>query len=531
MIASNPTRHRTAGPRFSAPKVYALVLLAGLSLYWATAQRGAAWQDSGVHQMRVLDAEYENEWGLALAHPLYIAMCQPLRILGEANVPTAMHLLSGVGMAITLANVYLLGRWLTRRNAPAVLAAAALGVCHTGWWLATIAETYCWVTAGLTGELLLLTWLIARPRWWKLLLLALLNGLGFSLHNLALLALPVYVVAGVLLVVQHRMSWLSLAGAAAVWLMGAGPQLGIIIHHGLQAGDWSATIRSALFGRNWQASVMSSSLPAVGKAGMYTVMNWPFLSLVPVVVGWWVMAKYAGRAVGSALGAIAAVHLIFSARYTVPDQFMFLLPAYTLFAVGAAVGIDRLCQLRLRRRRVWMCLVVASLILTPVLYGVAPSVLDWTGRSIRPHRRWPYRDENRYWIHSWKFNERSADTFARDALAVAAPDGVIVLSTTAASPPMVLQRSARLHQSVHIEAREQITLPDFRHDPAGYRAALAGRSLYVIVGTPDFMPEAMAPYVKRRRMMPLYRLDFVDAMPASQPTDEGEGAAAGPEEP
>ncbi|NQU75905.1 MAG: DUF2723 domain-containing protein, partial [Planctomycetes bacterium] len=426
-MTENNRLRQVVRPTLSARKVYVLTLLAALAFYWATSQRGPGWQDSGMHQLRALRGEYTNPWGLALGHPLYIAMCQPLKVLGSARLATCMNLFSGVGMAITLANVYLLGYWLTRRHLAAVAGAALLCFGHTAWWLATIAETYCWVTAGLTTELLILVQLIVAPRWWKLALGGLVSGLGFSLHNLALLALPVYVVTAILLIRQRRLGWAVLPAAVAAWLAGAGLQLGIIVQEALSSGQWTATIRSALFGRIWQGQVMSTSLGAIGNSALYIGLNWPFLSLVPVLAGWWIMSGRAGRAVGSALGAVTAIHLVFAVRYPVPDQFMFLLPSYVLFAIGAAVGIDRLMRVRSRNvRRVWLGLIVLSMLLTPVLYGLSPAIVDRMGRSIRPNRQLPDRNENRYWLTPWKQNERSADSFARKALAAAEPDGVIV---------------------------------------------------------------------------------------------------------
>jgi len=519
MIAKTPISHAERRPGWPAGKVYFLVLLCGLALYGATAQRGAAWQDSGIHQSRVLHSRYTNPWGLALAHPLYIAMCQPLKLLGVANLPTCMNLLSGVGMAVVLANVYLLGFWMTGRQAAAILAAAMLGLGHTAWWLGTIAETYPWVTAGLTTELLLLVWMIARPRWWKLVLLALVNGLGFSLHNFALLAMPVYAATALIMVSRGRLPAWALAAAAGCWLAGAALQLSLIIQAGLASGDWYATIQLALFGDRWRGDVMSLSVKAVGWAGAYIGLNWPFLSIVPVAVGWWLMPNRAGKAAGSALGAVAAIHLVFAARYSVVDQFMFLLPAYALLAVGAAVGIDRLC-LEGRGRRVWTALILISLALTPVLYGVTPLVLDKMGKSIRPNRAFPFRNENRYWITPWKVDERSADRFGREGLAVAAPDGVIVVDPVLAPPLLLLQQCEGLEPKVQVETVGNSILGTYKEDPPGFRRALGNRPLFAVASKPESksVPVGLRDAVETQLDWPLLRLRFRDVSPASSPS-------------
>ncbi len=507
--------HPTKPTPLSHPvwRVYLLVLLSAGALYVGTAQHGVGWQDSGEFQHRALHGEYANRRGLALAHPLYIAMCQPLKVFGLANLPTAMNMLSGVGMAVAVANVYLLGFWLTGRHGAAVGAAAMLTVAHTAWWLATIAEVYTWTTAGLTGELLVLTWLIVRPRWWKLALLGLLSGLGLALHNFALLPMPVHAVAAAILLARRKLPWWSLPAAAAAWAIGASPFLGMVVQHGLEHGDWIATARSALFGHAWADDVAASSLRPVGRAGIYILMNWPLASLAPVLIGWWVMPKQAGRAAGAALGAIASIHLIFAIRYPVPDQFTFLLPSYALFAIGAAVGLDRIARMGRRSRRVWVLLTAVSLAATPVLYGVTPKLLDARGMSIRKSRQWPYRNENRYWIIPWKVDEHSAEQFARAALQRAGSDAVIIPGSMGAAALRIIQQAEGLRPDVHIENAPTLQLGDYADDPAAYRRRLGDRPLYVMVGKPDPLPPALREDTVQTRddeLYPLRRVTFKD---------------------
>ena len=90
---------------------------AGFVLYGLTAQQGLSWQDSGMLQWRILTGDYIGNLGLALAHPLYIAIgrvfsaCCPL-----VRIWLLLNFCSGAGMAVTLANVSVLG-WLLYREA------------------------------------------------------------------------------------------------------------------------------------------------------------------------------------------------------------------------------------------------------------------------------------------------------------------------------------------------------------------------------------------------------------------------------
>ncbi|NLF30736.1 MAG: hypothetical protein GX591_07600 [Planctomycetes bacterium] len=495
-------------------QVYLLVLAAAFALYAATVGRGPAWQDSGMHQLRVLRAEYTNSWGLALAHPLLIAMGQPLRLLGDAYLPTALSVLSGLGMALAVANVYLLGRRLTGRDAPALVAAGMLAISHTAWWLATIAETYCWVTAGLTAELLLLHALLTRPRWTYAAWLGLVNGLGFSLHNFALLPLPVYATVVAVLLIRRRLPWGALPAVIAAWGAGAGLQLGLILHDGFAGGDWGETIRSALFGVLWQDDVLNSSARVLRNGAMYIVLSWPWLALAPVVYGWVLMPRRVGRSVAAAFGAIAAIHVLFAIRYPVPDQFMFLLPGYALLAVGAAVGIDGMLRLRPRWRRAWKAGLAASIILTPVLYAAAPPVLTHMGRSIRPGKSWPCRDENRYWITPWKCGETSGARFAREALTAAADGSVILPSGMATFPLQVLQEAEGFRTDVEIVP---LDLESWRtstgSDPAACRRLVAGRVAYTVDATPLPLSEPLEAATRRRPVGPLLEIEWLADAP------------------
>jgi hypothetical protein len=467
-------------------RAYVIALVLAGCLYGLTAQRGVGWQDSGYHQLRALRRDLINPMGLANSHPLMILAAQPIKwLLGPANLPAAMTLASSLGMAIAVANVLLLGYRLTGRMLAAALAAAMLAVCHTAWWLATITETYCWIAAGLTTELLLLISLIKNPRPWKLVLLLLINGLSVSLHNLALLALPVYAVTAVLLVVRRRLSVWVLPAGVAVWLLGTSIILALIVRQA-QVDGWGQAISSALFGCMWKSNVFSLRLNVLGSGLCCALLNWPFLSLLPVLLGWWLMPKKAGKAIAVALGAVAAIHVAFALRYEVSDQFMFFLPAYTLFALGAAVGIDRFLSLPRAARRVAVTLIIGSLVMTPVLYGLTPWVL---ARSGHPFRNWhlPNRDEGRYWITPWKFNETSAQTFCQDALRTAAPDGVIVALGVMSFPLKAAQTAEGLAPGVTIETNEEPTLgllslrqDVFLDDPTRVAEILHGRRLFIV---------------------------------------------------
>ena len=67
--------------------------------------------------------------------------------------------------------------------------------------------------------------LLKRPRISMVVLLGALNGLGMATHNLALLALPAYGLAVLLLAGRGRLKWWAVPLFVAAWAAGASPLL------------------------------------------------------------------------------------------------------------------------------------------------------------------------------------------------------------------------------------------------------------------------------------------------------------------
>lgn len=492
-------------------RIYLILLLISVTLYWLTAQEGVAWQDSGLHQLRILNGQFSNPLGLALSHPLYILFCQPLKLLAKADFPLWINRLSGVGMALAVANVYYLGFRLTGRHTPSVLGSLLLLICHTAWWLGTIAESYSWVAAGLSAELIILLKLRSQPGLKKVLLLALINGLGISLHNFALLSLPVHAVVIANMVRTRELPGRAIAAFSGAFLIGALPYLVIIIGHGIETGTWLASLRSALFGSDWQNHVLGSNLSAIKGGIIYIALSWPFLSLVPVLIGYGALIRKGPHAFGIPFALITLIHLVFAMRYPVPDQFMFFLPCYALFAVAAAVGIRSLQDLPRPARSLAIAAIILSLLLTPVLYAIAPHYINLN----RP-RTLPGRNEMRYWISPWKCGEFSAQNFAVEALRTVKPNAVIFADDTTAYPIALVQQLFDLRPDVHVEndvLGSELGNPD--EDFAGFVARLRERPLYVVTNHPRYVPESLRPFIHSEPKGPLFPVIFENRPPSS----------------
>lgn len=475
-----------------AGTVWLVVVLAGLVLYMATCQRGVSWQDSGMYQWRVAVGDYTGRLGLALAHPLYIAMGRLMGAIPFGTLPGRLNLLSGVGMALALGNLAGAVIALTGRRWAGGAAAALLAVSHTPWWLATVAEVYTWSLAGLMAEVWLLAVLLRRPRWDALAVLALINGLGLCIHNVALLSLPVYVVVAVWLVARRKLPVWALVVAGLAWLVGSSMYLAMIAELAGRTGDWPAALRSALVGEYGRQVLNIGRASPQLKANLALIlMNFVSLMTPLAVIGWMVLPRRAGRPTTVALAALTAIHVLFVARYPVPDQFTFMLPTLGLLAVVAGVAAAELGGDRPARRSVVAGLVVLSVVFQPVLYAVAPGAIRSAGRAPARQRNLPFRDELRYWLVPWKHNETSAQRFALTALQQARPDGVILAAETSRYPLMVAQKVYGLAPNVTI-IRPGGSWPVYSQSPHAFRAALGDRNLYVVTTARAYLPDQLA---------------------------------------
>jgi len=482
-----PLNDYRPNPPIASTKVtvilYLTVLVAFALLYGLTAQRDVGWQDSGMFQYRVMERDYTGDLGLALAHPLYILMGRAAMGVLPGHEFLALNLLSSLGMAIALANLSLITLRLTGRWWISLAAVVMLGTAHTIWWLSTIAEVYTWVTALLSFEILLLISLIRRPRWSTLVLLAMVSGMGWSLHNFALLPLPVYLGVMVYLIARRQLPAWCVLPALGAYMLGAGLYVSMIVAYAIKGGSVVAAIKSALVG-DYAAQVMGQG----GKWQFFKsnaalgALNFINLLLPLAIVGWITFRKRIGTVLAIALGAVTLIEIIFVVRYPVPDQFTFMLPSLFMIALAAAVGLATIAQRSVLwgRRTATACVAFAAI--ATLAYAVLPGMIP---QSSLPHRHLPFRDEARYWVTPWKHNEHSAAQFAQAAWAQLKPlcdagtEPILVLDQTSLYPMFLTQETQGLCPRAQIQQENQ-PLPLQSTDPALVRTLAANRSIFVV---------------------------------------------------
>lgn len=457
MVIQQPTPHSSGSP-LPLCALWFVVASAGFLLYALTAQQGVGWQDSGMLQFRIVTGDYSGNLGLALSHPLYIAIARLFLLLPFGSEWLRLSMCSGAGMAVTLANVAILGWMLTGRNWIGIITAGMLAVMHTPWWLSTITEVYTWNTALFSAELIALILCLRRPSLYKVGALFLITGFNISVHNLALLSLPVYGIVVLILMGRRSLPPAALAIACAACLCGAAPLAWLVLQEALQTGDIQAAVASMLFSR-YAGQVFNASVSwnLMGVNTALSSLNFLHAGWFLGIVGWIQMRTTIGKQITWPLFALLGLHGIFFLRYSVPDQFTFILPSLVLFSLGIAVGIDALS----RRTAAWMNAVVAGCLLSiavmPLTYAVLPVALNKLNISVSRERVLPFRDEMRYWIVPWKHTEDSAERFARAALSEAAPDGIIVCDSTSYYPLMLMRGRMQGGDRVDLEVFSSIS--------------------------------------------------------------------------
>lgn len=404
---------------------------AGFALYAATANRGAQWQDSGNHILRVVTQVPVNPLGLALSHPLHHWLGRFAVSFSLFQPCFAVTLVSALAAAFAVANTFGCVFTLTRQWPAALFAALSLAVAHTFWQMATLTETYTLAAALFSGECwcLIMYAQTRRPVYlWGALLL---NGLGVSNHLLAALTTPVLVV-----VVLHQ-AWRKaihirdVTAAVGLWLLGAAPYGFMVFQEYVRSSDLAGTLSSALFGHEHRDEVLNTTFAArklLISAAMI-LLNFPNL-LLPVAAYGIIRSTRSipSPLVRRALLAGLAIHAVFVLRYPILDQHTFFLPMYALMSIFSGIGFAEIhAWRRAGRRSVVLTTAWGLLGLTPALYAVAPDcarqfrVLE----SVEHHKA--YRDDYVYIFTPWSIVERSGERMSREAVALAGADGIIVV--------------------------------------------------------------------------------------------------------
>jgi hypothetical protein len=426
---------------------YTIVLCAALALYIAGCAPGLLWQDSGLIQYRVWHNDIEGFLGLALSHPLFYLLAIGVKYIPAGEFAYKVNLISAIAAAVAVANVFLLVRLWFERTFPAVIAAVTLGLSHTFWLHACIAETYTLWTALFTGELILLLRYIRTDRVAYLYALAFLNGLSTSVHVLALIPLVCYAAWLLCVRPQRELYRKDLAIVVLLWIAGAMPYEYLIVKNMMQTGDMAGVLSSAAFGRSWQAAVLNVSLSTkmVQENLLYILFNFPSPNILLFFAGCFGVFKLSRPGgLRSVTLALLVLFFVFAFRYTVPDRYAFFIPFYCMAAILTGVG-TRWLQDWTDHKAVALLILLFGVL--PIgIYAVAPTVVKKAPLNIGTRNDIPYRNDYSYFLQPWKTGYRGAGRFAREAL-TQVPENAIIYADVTTVAPLLLEQQAEAKRS------------------------------------------------------------------------------------
>jgi hypothetical protein len=517
-LASRPGTHviRSEFTKTRLPVFWLVTLVAAMGIYLSTMAPGPLWGDSGDAQLRVLLRRWWDVRELARAHAPYYLSAMALAATGLVSAAQSANMVAAIAGAVTVANMGVLIGLLTRSWVARISGTLLLLLSHTLWQMSCGAEVVTFSTMCLSAELICVVALLQTHRPRLLILTALVHGVGWSTHNLALLTIPAYVV---LLVTQRdllrKLRLRHGLAALGAWLLGCAPLIYLAIDSYRAHNDLGATLRS-LFVGNFGPEVanLHLSIGMLARVVAYAVLNFPTPLLLLAIWGWWCLRRVATPGVWAFLTFAGLTHLAFAVRYDVPDQYTFMVHSYLFLCVFIALGIAEFLVGRVRRRQrattahqpdactpravgtnavvdadssprahaQWAICIVLLSVVSPILYAVLPAVARkipsladrLSAQSI------PYRDAAKWFLQPWRVGDNGAEIYAREVLSSLPADASFITTRTALRPIEYLQQSEHLRPDLLLgeHARANVT-NDGQIDADAVRALVATGKFYV----------------------------------------------------
>jgi len=346
--------------------------LAAFGFYLLTLAPTVLWGDDAEFQRRA----YTLGLGAGITdHPLYLLWAHLFTRLPVGDAAFRANLCSAVGAAIGIGTIHTLIRRLRASTRAAWIGAGSLAVCQAYWMHGVRAEVYSTYLALFALFLLAgVLWLDTRESKW-LALATFILSLSFSVHMLALTALPALIV----LCLRVRSPGDAISGFGGL-IAGMIP-LGLFIWltgEGELAGQLADTARALPSPARWPKD-------AALLAG-FLLYQFPLALLLagPGLRRLWTDQRWAFAFLGLAwLGNVASL-----LDLQVPDRYVFFLPSYVIVAVWIGIGSDWLIQ----RRRIGPLLEAGTLLAPIVLYITLPLTLNALELNPFGFRNLPHRD-------------------------------------------------------------------------------------------------------------------------------------------
>ncbi|MCB8946759.1 MAG: ATP-binding cassette domain-containing protein [Ardenticatenaceae bacterium] len=362
------TEPQTLAPTFVDVLLAVLVGVVAMGVYLRTLAPDILYSDS---------AEFQTlAYTLGVAHPtgysVYMFIARLFGFLPIGTLAWRVNLLSAVAAAGTVAGVFLLGCYVTKRRVAAVFGSLALLVSYTFWSQAVIAEVYTLGTLWWVLVMLALWHWGQRPfarKWW-LFAAALLSGISLGLHLYSVLIAPAALFYFVW-IVRRRDDWRRLALLGAVGTA-VGLSLFLLSFYAIDVRQsvtgydyaaqytsgtaWGVTaadmqtfwqrLYQSITAPQWQSAMFPGGLGFMAsRFGSYLfrllAFEFGLISLVAAVVGWRAIRQH-NRPISNFLLVGFLTILILVINYEPGDKHIFYLPTYITLVVAMMAGFDRL---------------------------------------------------------------------------------------------------------------------------------------------------------------------------------------------
>jgi len=485
---------------------WAIALAAALTLYGATMAPGLAWGDAGYYQWESARLNLVRPGETVRVHPFFVVLAHALGQTGIWDYAKAASVASALGTAITVANVWLIVWWLTRRAAPATLAAMACMLAHTIWQQAVQPQTYGWSNAALSGMVLAAIAYVQSGRTAHLMWMFLVGGVGLSIHLMSQMGLAVLGVWVLVRVLRKRTPWWVLPVGAGLWILGAALFWYVVFLEYQRTGSAAETVQSALLG-GWGSAVFNvSNFPRMAwRSLLMLVLNFPTPVALLGLYGLWRSRRIlSGTPLAVLLGVMLAAYAAFGFRYRVPNQNFFFTPLYMLAAVYIGLGVHATGWTR--RRPGLAALLVLMLAVAPAYWVMARTAEALKFNLLEGGRMHeiPYRNIYTYYLVPWQNGQVGPRRLAEEVMASLPPRAVLLPDSTTAPPLKCLHDVEGERPDVLIvDPYDALFDPSVRrlwHGQNDQLPALAaiGRRVFVMSDQPAYVPRWVAQFTCRR---------------------------------
>lgn len=445
------------------------VMLAGSS--YAFLEEVEAIADDGLPFSRLGVAAWD--------HPVYVMLAQLFLWLPVGEPLYRVNLMSAVIGALAIVITYRVGLDLSGDKWAAMFGALALAVSHSFWFFAVTSEVYTLNLLLIVASLnFVFCW--ARCRGYRdLIAFAFLGGMGIANHRLFAIAFVVMVAFMIVAAGGYRRDASSFAGSTFSSLRRANlkqfGRLGLGAAGAFAVGlapFWIQFVRmSRMLGTRMTLTLATTSsligqrlsIPSfqAGIANLAMYLIWLLYQFTPLhfALGLYgfVRLKRQRPFMAGFLLVLLGAHVLFSANFSVLDQFSFHLPSYLFFAFGIIAGLaglrhyieEKLFPHRNRLALGARIVLYASMVLAaPLVYAVMPGYLAKAGISEASVGIYPVgigaRDTISYFLNPNKRGDYSALQFGRHTLRDLAPEAMVLAPKTSEQEVYVILRYFQL---------------------------------------------------------------------------------------